>query len=572
MIQKRSILIILACFFLLSGCNFLPEPTSLIQAPAYVTAEINTEESLKSLVKTHLPKGTELLIPNAPIGTDAIISSDFNGDGQEEIIGLYQSNENKNQVGAFALLKKNESWEKIFAKKGSGYEISWASASDLTGDGIDELLLGWKVGNLAGNLLEIYSWENGGFIPLKKINYHKMEVIQFEDDGMARLAIWKKDVDDSYDIELLKWDRHTFVADVDHYPSYFPKVVQYYKERTNAVPNSALYWYLLADAYLKENHPDLALKAITKGMEYKIVIPSFDKFAELKKTIETRLSNIDKEILYDIPNSALHLGIPKEIAPYIVIDEESGSQLNYTVTVSVSPNAAEKKSLFTIDVYAKDMMMEDPNQIEMESVAETEKYQYYATRNKEDFYSDDPNINNIYEKAFALRDRIIQSITPGTFNPKYSSLEEKMIVEMVSKAVSKYWYVVSGGGSGSTDGGLIKSFPINGLDYRYMGPDLDTKAELLTYLSGSYTSDSVQSYIKRAGIVEHNGKLAQPNADGGSILQYDKATITTSSSNGMVKEVDLKVPLGYSLTSEYVHVEFQKTQDGWRISTEPGTI
>ena len=40
----------------------------------------------------------------------------------------------------------------------------------------------------------------------------------------------------------------------------------------------------------------------------------------------------------------------------------------------------------------------------------------------------------------------------------------------------------------------------------------------------------------------------------------------------MAKEVDLKVPLGNSLISEFVHVEFQKTQDGWRISSEPGTF
>ena len=88
MIQKRFILIILTCFLLLGGCNFLPEPTSLIQAPSYVTAETDPDVSLKSIAKTHLPKGTELLIPNAPIGTDAVISSDFNGDGQEEISWL----------------------------------------------------------------------------------------------------------------------------------------------------------------------------------------------------------------------------------------------------------------------------------------------------------------------------------------------------------------------------------------------------------------------------------------------------------------------------------------------------
>lgn len=546
---------------MLGGCNLLPEPTSLIQAPVHVNADFPIDENDKSLAVKHLPKGTELVIPNGPIGMNAVIPSDFNGDGQEEITVLYRSQESNEQVGVFVLKKEKESWEKAFAMKGSGYEISWASATDVTGDGKKDLLLGWKVGNLAGNVLEIYTWEQDKFVSLQKLNYHELEAIVFEDDPMVRIAIWKKDIDDAYNVELLKWENHQFVADVHHYPSYFPKVVQYYQERTASVPDSALYWYFLADAHLKANHPELALKSVMKGMENKIVIPTYDKFAELQETIEGKLAMMEQNIVYDQTNAVLYLEIPKEIAPYITIEEEIGTEMNYNLTVSTSINEQEKKGLFSVEVYSKDMLMEEPN--DMELLAETETFLYYVKRNE--------NLSNheVYEKSIALMDRMIQSVKPGHYYPQFHSLEEDLIIEMVSVAVQKYWYVVSGG---KMKEGLIESFPINEMDYRYMGSDLNTKSKLSDYLTESYTSDAIQGYMKRAGIVEHKGHLAQPNADGGSIASYDRATIIQSVGNGQSEEMDLKVPIGSSLVSEYVHVEFQKTEEGWRISSEPGTF
>ena len=32
--------------------------------------------------------------------------------------------------------------------------------------------------------------------------------------------------------------------------------------------------------------------------------------------------------------------------------------------------------------------------------------------------------------------------------------------------------------------------------------------------------DAIQAFMERSGIIEHNGFLAQPNADGGSLLSY----------------------------------------------------
>ena len=148
------------------------------------------------------------------------------------------------------------------------------------------------------------------------------------------------------------------------------------------------------------------------------------------------------------------------------------------------------------------------------------------------------------------------------------SLEESGVIKMVTEAANKYWYVTSGG----KISGAIDSFTNEGLDYRYMGSDLDTREKLNAFLGESYTSSVIQSYINRANIINHNGKLAQPNADGGSIVNHEKAIVIGMRDNGNEKEIDLKAPLGTSYYYEYVHVVFSKTKDGWRISSDIGTF
>lgn len=120
--------------------------------------------------------------------------------------------------------------------------------------------------------------------------------------------------------------------------------------------------------------------------------------------------------------------------------------------------------------------------------------------------------------------------------------------------------------------GIIETFTKNEMEYRYLGADLDTKEKLFEFLSNSYTPAAIRSYILRANLIEKDGKLAQPNADGGSLLNYEKAVIVRKKDNGTEKEFDLKVPLGNSLSYEYVHVVFSKTRDGWRISSDLGTF
>lgn len=566
MIKKHGLTlsIIWACSLILGGCGLLPEPASLIQAPQAI-AHGNSEQGFKSVAMKYLPKGAVTAVPNSPVGTNSIIAADFDGDGQEEEVVLYQDKNNREQVGAFVLRKNREDWEKIFAKKGTGYEISWASVDDVTGDGREELLLGWKIGSLAGNVLEIYTWKENKLKIVEKINYHEMEAIQFENEKALRLAIWRKEMDDVYDINLLKWGKDGFESDEVYFSSYFPKVVDYYKQRTEAVPDAAHYWYYLADAQLKANHPGEALLAVNRGMEGNIVVPSFAQFEELRNEIDVNLENEGSDIPYDVKDAGTTLEIPRDLSPYITVEGDNGSSTNYIVSVFYSREVKQKELLFSLEIYSKEMVM--PGEVTLEQIAETDQFLYFIRQGSKNERM--RNTDEIFEKALVMKDKMISSVKPGNFYPTYKSVEEQQVVEALKEATRKYWYVVRGG---EMDEGLIESFTLNDTDYRFMGTDLNSKSKLIEFLSDSYSDDSIQSFIRRAKIIEHKGKLAQPNADGGPLLNYEKAEVVQAKGTSTKKEFDLRVPLGASLSYEYIHIEFQKTDDDWKISSEPGTF
>ncbi|MBW8351869.1 FG-GAP-like repeat-containing protein [Bacillus sp. IITD106] len=566
----RSVLFMLAACFLLSGCNMLPEPGSLIQAPKLASATSLENESIQSIAKKYLPKGTTLVTANAPVRTDSVLYTDLNGDGQEEIVVFYQSKVNPDQIGMFVLEKQNGEWEKIFAKKGLGYDVNWASASDFTGDGKKDLLVGWKIGSTAGNVLEVYSWGDEGLKQLTKVNYHVLEAIEVQDDPKTRLAVWKKDVNDIYDIQLLKWENGALVADEEHYPTYFPKAVDYYKNRIDKVPDASYYWYYLADAQLKSNHPEQALKSIEHGMRLKTIVPSYNQFAELHEKIEKKLQEYDRsEIQYEVRDAGITLDIPKEIARYITIEEGNAPMDGYAVSVYISPE--EKKDLlFKIYIHSKEMSVPELDS-NLEQIAENDQYLYFAKRNSEkiNLTGLDPQLKDVYEQSIAQVDKMIANVRPGLVYPSYTSLEESEAIKLITEAANKYWYVTSGG----KITGQVDTFTSGeGLEYRYMGSDLDTREKLNAFLGESYTTSAIQSYINRVKIIDHNGKLAQPNADGGSLVNHEKAIIIGMRDNGNEKEFDLKTPLGSSFYYESIHVVFTKTSDGWRISSDVGTF
>lgn len=64
------------------------------------------------------------------------------------------------------------------------------------------------------------------------------------------------------------------------------------------------------------------------------------------------------------------------------------------------------------------------------------------------------------------------------------------------------------------------------------------------------------------------GKLAQPNADGGSMLYFEKAKIDLIFDSGNVKKYKLTIPLGFTGVVELMEAELHFVDnEGWRVNS-----
>lgn len=162
--------------------------------------------------------------------------------------------------------------------------------------------------------------------------------------------------------------------------------------------------------------------------------------------------------------------------------------------------------------------------------------------------------------AYAKEEKITQSV-------KTKELSTKGAVQLASKLAQVSSVVQSGG---LYQEGEYKTFAYQSKAYRYLAKDIDTKKELLAFLKTALTHTAAEQFIKNQGIIEHKGKMAQPEADGGSILQWNKATAEFVKDNGKTKYYRLSVPVGDTGKKEAFIVEFQHIKKvGWRISKMP---
>jgi hypothetical protein len=147
-------------------------------------------------------------------------------------------------------------------------------------------------------------------------------------------------------------------------------------------------------------------------------------------------------------------------------------------------------------------------------------------------------------------------------------MNEDVVVQLAGAAQRHYWHI-SNGGSGV---GAVESFKVEGNDYRWMGSDLDTKEKFITYLEEIITPDQSEAYWKKLidnGLIrEINGKLAQPNADGGSLRNWNESKATLNKDESSKKTYSLAVPIGDTGEKEVHELQVQFIAGkGWRINS-----
>ncbi|ALP38983.1 hypothetical protein ASL14_06935 [Paenibacillus sp. IHB B 3084] len=146
-------------------------------------------------------------------------------------------------------------------------------------------------------------------------------------------------------------------------------------------------------------------------------------------------------------------------------------------------------------------------------------------------------------------------------------LNHESAIPLVLEAQSRYLYAISGG---STVG---RSFQWNGKSYRYLSEDIGTKTKLISYLTQAYTKQASEQFVGKF-FAEINGKLAQLDADGGNLLEFNRATAKMVTMTPVKRSYLLTVPYpaGTKQANEKITVNFEKVGSYWKISSAPHVI
>lgn len=134
--------------------------------------------------------------------------------------------------------------------------------------------------------------------------------------------------------------------------------------------------------------------------------------------------------------------------------------------------------------------------------------------------------------------------------------------ELFQAADHAYWHVVSGG-SGTRD---EATFIHDGTEYRYMAESFNTFEKVTDYLRAVYTLEHVEELISELRLIENNQKLAQPNADGGSLVNWEQASISATNDSTTARIYEMNVPLDGTEEIVMIKGELRFVPGiGWRV-------
>lgn len=148
-----------------------------------------------------------------------------------------------------------------------------------------------------------------------------------------------------------------------------------------------------------------------------------------------------------------------------------------------------------------------------------------------------------------------------------NDLTSSQAKELALSARQHYWDVMSGH--------ILKvkntqcpeqTFKYKETDYRYFCSELDTKKKLVKYLNEVFTLNAIEKGMKKYQFIEYNGKMAQPNADGGSMLEWENAEVKLIYQRKDIRLFEFTVPYGEPAEYDKRNVTFVKVRGKWQIN------
>lgn len=201
--MRRALCFALAALLssILVGCAFSAGAEELYRLPALPAEYASLEARLDELQAA----GAEHIAPASGSNLQSVQMIDLDGDGTEEAIAFFRRATDERALKVYVFRAVEDRYEQlalIEAAAGSIYSVSYA---DMDGDGVRELLIGWRT-MAEVQTLGVYALRGDGAELMYSSPYLRYAARDLDGDGVTELTVVRSDADGMCCADWCAWD------------------------------------------------------------------------------------------------------------------------------------------------------------------------------------------------------------------------------------------------------------------------------------------------------------------------------------------------------------------------------
>ncbi|WP_258276638.1 hypothetical protein [Paenibacillus sp. SC116] len=206
--RRRSTTLLVAFTLLLSGCQVVADPISLLRVPKLP----EVQENLSSVVDQEIKKENGVLV--RPINSkvnSAIQTGDIDGDGVGEAITFYKP-EGVEGIHGMILKYDGSVWRKLTSFPGAGPNLDRVELVDFNEDNRTDIVVGYGPGDVELTKgLVVYSYIDSELTKMFEQPYSQFVIDDLNRDKKDELFIVNKRKDSPYELSMFGYKENTFV-------------------------------------------------------------------------------------------------------------------------------------------------------------------------------------------------------------------------------------------------------------------------------------------------------------------------------------------------------------------------
>ena len=184
----------------LSGCMFTTPEASLYRLPKLA----GEYESLETQIDALLSTGGEYAAPTSGSNLQSVQMIDLDGDGVEEAVAFFRFPNDEKPMKIYIFKAKGDSYEQYARIEGTSSLIYSVNYADLDGDGLREILVGYRSSSDVQGL-SIYPMTAGSPEALLITGYSRYANIDMNGDGKQELLILCSDTESVGRVDYYDW-------------------------------------------------------------------------------------------------------------------------------------------------------------------------------------------------------------------------------------------------------------------------------------------------------------------------------------------------------------------------------